>query len=345
MSAGKRYEALYPGLFGSRIFAHFTPQFNKDEATGQTYHFFNKPRGIEHWLLANKSSASLTEIIALIDPDFAFLRPLTDVFDKRVSLAISPWTMAELADRADRGVPFGQQYGLGTHWLRFDRVAVCGPDSPCTRTSQQEAYKYYPVGPPYMLHVDDWRRLAPVWSEFAPRVYAQYPNLLAEMYAYCMAAAHLELRHMRVNHLMISNVAVRDEGWALVDPLPLDLACSADPDGQPELVSPSSRGKYPLPGFLHFCQNYRLGDWMFAKRRVPHDLVTACDRDLLASPPVDAAALRYELHPPGNPCKQEAKRVFQRVVVWQPARPQATPSGTRCTPTGRSSLCASPRAS
>ena len=38
---------------------------------------------------------------------------------------------------------------------------------------------------------DGWMPLrlqqAPVWREFAPRVYEQYPSLLAEMYAYCMA--------------------------------------------------------------------------------------------------------------------------------------------------------------
>ena len=52
-----------------------------------------------------------------------------------------------------------------------------------------------------------------------------YPDLLAEMYAYCMAAAHLEMPHARVNNWMLSNVHVGDEGWAHLDALPLDASC------------------------------------------------------------------------------------------------------------------------
>lgn len=220
--------------------------------------------------------------------------------------------MDELPHRVERGVPFAQQYGLGTHWRQFDRAAICGPNSACTLTTEADARRHYPVGPPYMLHVDDWRRLAPVWREFAPKVYAQYPNLLAEMYAYCMAAAHLQLQHVRVNHLMLSNVAVRDEGWALIDGLPLDLACPADANTglDPPIVTPWGRTMYILPVFLHFCQNYRLGDWMFAKRRVPHGIMSDCAQELLAMPSHEISNLRHELQPPGNPCRDEPKRTF-----------------------------------
>lgn len=37
---------------------------------------------------------------------------------------------------------------------------------------------------------------------FVPKIYDEYPELLAEMYAYCMAAAHLELRHFKVRALV-----------------------------------------------------------------------------------------------------------------------------------------------
>lgn len=299
----ERYETLYDD--SRQIFVHFTPEFDKDEVTGKTYHFFNKPRGIEHWLASPSSSSSLTDVVALVDPDFAFLRPLTDTFEKSETLVIPPWTFDQIPRRVERGTPFGQQYGLGTHWLTFDRAAVCGERSRCVQTSQKDAYKYYPVGPPYIMHIDDWRRLAPVWSEFAPRVYKQYPNLLAEMYAYCMAAAHLDLKHVRVNHLMLSNADVKDEGWALVDGISLDAACPSSDRDSPRLVAEKN---VPLPAFLHFCQNYRLGEWMFAKRRVPKNIMSDCDQELLAVPTGDISSLRYELQPPGNPCKQEPKR-------------------------------------
>lgn len=285
-----RYAKLYGPLFGSQIFLHVTPVFDKAES-GKTYKFFNKPRGIEHWLESPQSN--LTDIVALIDPDFAFLRRLSDKLES--PLVIKPWTRDELPKRVERGRPVAQQYGLGTHWRTFDRKKICGDNSPCLDTSDSDAYKYYPVGPPYLLHVDDWRRIAPVWTRFAPRVYDQYPELLAEMYAYCMAAAHLRLRHVRVNHMMLSNAAVKDEGWTLIDAMPVDAACR----GRPSVVGPT---------FLHYCQNYRLGDWMFAKRRVPPQIMTDCGHPDLAMPPATAWQIDYELHPPGNPCKSDAQR-------------------------------------
>ena len=103
-------------------------------------------------------------------------------------------------------------YGRFHNMSTFDRKKICGAGSPCLETSRRDAEKHYPIGPPYVLHHNDFRRLAPVWREFAPKVYAQYPDLLAEMYAYCMAAAHLRMPHARVNHWMLSNVHVGDEG-------------------------------------------------------------------------------------------------------------------------------------
>ena len=213
----KRLEERYRELYGAKLHAHFTPEFSQDQASGKKYHFYNKPRGIEHWLFEKGSTAELTDVIALIDPDFLFLKPLSDELGDS-TVVRSPWKLSELPYRkVARGQPVGQQYGLGAQWTTFDRKAICGPKSPCLDVDRFEANKYYPVGPPYVLHRDDWKSLAPVWRDFAPKVYKQYPHLLAEMYAYCCAAAHLGLRHLRVNHMMLSNVHAGDEAWDLVD--------------------------------------------------------------------------------------------------------------------------------
>ena len=63
-----------------------------------------------------------------------------------------------------------------------------------------------------------------------------------------------------------------------------------------------------LPTFLHYCQNYRLGEYMFAKRRVPPKLFTDCAHPFLEEPTLAIHALDYELHPPGNPCKETPQR-------------------------------------
>eukprot|EP00624_Nannochloropsis_granulata_P002352 evm.model.NODE_2189_length_70754_cov_51.271378.16 len=71
-------EALYAKLDQGRnkFRLHFTPDFSKDQASGQTYYFYNKPGGLQHWL-ASPASPPDDTVIAVIDPDFIFMRPLT----------------------------------------------------------------------------------------------------------------------------------------------------------------------------------------------------------------------------------------------------------------------------
>ncbi|KAH8054864.1 hypothetical protein JL720_14387 [Aureococcus anophagefferens] len=270
----EKLRARYAQLYGehSRFSMHVTPEFNKGEKAGKAYHFYNKPRGIEHFLESGGVDFAGAPIVALIDPDFAFLRPLTDVVERENALLIKPWTKEELPAFVDEGHPVGQQYGLGTHWLTFDREKICGAGRRVSRRIRR-APTSTTRGPPYVMHHADWRRLAPVWRDFAPKVYAQYPDLLAEMYAYCMA------RRTSGSRARSSPRARRHRG-------------------------PAPR----LPTFLHYCQNYRLGEYMFAKRRVPPKLFTDCAHPFLEEPTLAIHALDYELHPPGNPCREQPAR-------------------------------------
>ena len=77
-------------------------------------------------------------------------------------------------------------------------------NSPAKLVSQPEGLRDYPAGPPYLATAREMHSIAVKWTEFAPRVYAQYPHLLAEMFAYCITAAHLSLPHKIVISLMIS---------------------------------------------------------------------------------------------------------------------------------------------
>lgn len=95
----KLYSHLYPnGIYT----AHFTPDFKKDEKTNkkctfkchfilQTIHlhknqllyfiltddFYNKPWGLKHWLDTSQPPIADEVVVALIDPDMIFVRPLT----------------------------------------------------------------------------------------------------------------------------------------------------------------------------------------------------------------------------------------------------------------------------
>ncbi len=122
------------------------------------------------------------------------------------------------------------------------------------------------MGPPYLATVRDMYNIAKKWVEFVPKVHAEYPHLLAEMYAFCIAAAHLNLPHELVEHTMVSNVDIGGEGWPFVDKLSQRTrkknVCETMTNGSIDyLHAPSS--SIPLPTVIHFCQRYILGEWFF----------------------------------------------------------------------------------
>lgn len=58
------------------------------------------------------------------------------------------------------------------------------------KLSQADAAEYYPVGPPYLMHTRDWAKVLDLWVALSPKVYRGHPSILAEMYGFCIAAAH-----------------------------------------------------------------------------------------------------------------------------------------------------------
>ena len=168
---------------------HFTPDYSLDEKTGKRYLFFNKPRGLLHWA----TNAHFNEtIVALLDPDMLLLSPITGTFPPGNFLVSRDWKPGEEWAKVEKGRPAAQQYGLGSHWLSFRREYICGAGSPCLETTHAEANKYFPVGAPYVVHVADLTKLAETWVEFVPKIYEEYPELLAEMYG-------VELRDLYAN--------------------------------------------------------------------------------------------------------------------------------------------------
>lgn len=118
------------------------------------------------------------------------------------------------------------------------------------------------------------------------RVYARYPELLAEMYAYSMAAAHENLPHFTVLHLMVSNTDADDEGWAHIDALGDDVCQPPDENG---IFYP---GKL-MPTVLHYCQFFRIGEIGFQKRRIKKTIFN-CDEPLLVELPLNSGTVRYK---------------------------------------------------
>ena len=272
------YKELYP-----QYHVHFTPDFKTDGKTKAKYDFYNKPYGLQHWLDNASPPIKSGVVIALIDPDMIFLRPLTTkVAGEQNLLYSSNIDKGDIFENIGRGKPVAQQYGLGAPWARddhprFNRLKICGEGSPCLVPKENEAARRYSVGPPYIVEKDDLHRIANTWTKFVPQVYEGYPYLLAEMYAYSIASAHENLPHLQLDHYMVSNTDAGGEGWDWVDKLE-------------DVCAPPENGIYfpgkPLPTLLHFCQFYRADELGFQKRRLAADAFS-CEAPMLKEPPAN----------------------------------------------------------
>ena len=91
----------------------------------------------------------------------------------------------------------------------------------------------------------DFYKIADKWAEFGVGTHRQYPNLLAEMFAYCLAAAHLNLPHQIAQSFMISDVGAGfAEGWGQY----IDKVNATD------ICLPNSIPQEKLPFVLHYCK-------------------------------------------------------------------------------------------
>ena len=217
---------------------------------------------MKHWLDHAQPPIPEDEVVVLLDPDMIFLRPITSqVRGLQNNLHRKKYRPETLQEYVTAGRPVAQEYGLGAPWtndqhLKFNRSAVCPPGSPCLKVEKLFGEEHYSVGPPYLVIKSDMDKMAQVWTTFVPRVYSFYPYLLAEMYAYSMAAAHLDLPHFQMENLMVSNTEAGGEGWPWVDALP-DV-CAPAVDG---IFYPGQA----IPSVLHYCQTFSIGTERFYK--------------------------------------------------------------------------------
>lgn len=114
-------------------------------------------------------------VVALIDPDMIFLRPLdAQVRGAANLLHHKKLDPAEMIDRVVEGKPVGQLYGLGAPWtndthMKFNRRKICGEGSPCTKVLHKFSEQHFSVGPPYIFHRNDAEKIAETWTDFAPK--------------------------------------------------------------------------------------------------------------------------------------------------------------------------------
>ena len=173
--------------------------------------------------------------------------------------------------------------------MKFNLTYIAGANSPVHKITRDEAKRYYQLGAPYLATARDMYNIAKKWSEFVPRVHDEHPHLLAEMFAYVIASADLNLKHQLLDSFMISNPTSPDEGWSFIDKIPLEKTCLVGSHLEDEnYLVKNGLKKYILPNVLHFCQRVGVGSWIWAKMRFPSEFFT-CSSPLLSIPPIDIA--------------------------------------------------------
>lgn len=312
----KDWHDKYVKAMSDRFHVHFTPPYEGivDAKTGKkkTYMYMNKPWGLLHWLEngegeglgLDKSTGKIMDedaVIILMDPDFVLLRPMSVT-----NLAIPAGVRTDESETVtvEHGKPFAQEYGFGASWVhQFNMTKVTGdPRSPAHNVTSSVAEKRYAVGPPYFATARDMYAIVRKWVQFTPETVKKSngQDILAEMYGYCIAAAHLNLPHTLIKSYMVSSprdmVSYDDrEGFNLVDRIPGEDMCNGKVFAQ-NLAEEGSGGsggghsgfsnELRLPSVIHYCQGYKAGPSHFTKYRFPSDFFS-CGVPLLVDPPTD----------------------------------------------------------
>eukprot|EP00966_Prymnesium_polylepis_P323954 7380077-Prymnesium_polylepis.1 len=151
------------------------------------------------------------------------------------------------------------------------------------------------------------------WWQFMPDTYAQdVGDLQADMYAYNMAAAHLGIGHVTMQHYMISSpMDSNSEGWDAVDAL-YDESRSRRHSCREAGMRTDDGKRWVVPTLTHACQRFtahHAGNspmnatkssrtdehvWLFHKGHVPPNILE-CDQPLLRPPPDDLLDVQTSL--------------------------------------------------
>ena len=280
----------------NRILFYFTPDYSPDSSVegtikgGRKFWYFNKPYGMHQWFTEMEDSI-YESVIVLIDPDMILLNKfLFHVKDEAQKISDKLRITSTENKKVHRdlwvreGHPVSQKYGIGPKWTKWR--GFCDDNINCNVT-ERDAWNYYSVGPPYMMHKNDWKKVLPKWIEFSPLAlkFCPQPDILAEMYSFSIACAYWNLPH----EYLLSMISGTDsstwmENWHEIN---WDGIYYNNNDNNINIFTE----KYNLY-VLHYCHGYwlgknrnqgtiRNGGVNFHKGHVPVDLLYDCDIPLL----------------------------------------------------------------
>jgi hypothetical protein len=166
---------------------------------------------------------------------------------------------------------FRGQWSTHTNWTKY-----VAPSSPIWKVKNTIKYA---AGPPYMSTARDFYQIVQHWTTFNLLVIDEYPHLIAEMFAYCLAAIHVGLHPITARGFMVSTVG-NGEGWYLLENDGLAITNSDKCD----LYPPADPTRVPF--VLHYCQRYTLENFEFRKHQVPSDFLQSCEAEPLPEPTI-----------------------------------------------------------
>jgi hypothetical protein len=246
-----------------------------------------------------KKKAKVTNdtIIAILDADMILLKPFTrtSVQTPVALLESDSFPDASHNTTANRFLPLAQQYGYRFSWKNdigiVNMTRIVGANSAVHNLTNDQAAQYA-VGPPYLMTAQDLYEICILWTNIVAHVYNAFPDVLSEMFAYSIAAAHLKKRHRLSKMMMVSDADANGyEGWSSIEAMNPHDICRPDYLSH-DTSSPSSL--LNLPFVLHYCQFYAVGPHVFDKYSV-YDDVMSCDAPLFSNPPLDAH-WRYQFY-------------------------------------------------
>ncbi|PON95258.1 peptidyl serine alpha-galactosyltransferase [Trema orientale] len=225
------------------------PSMSRHPKTGDWYPAINKPAGVVHWL-KHSPDAQNVDWVVILDADMIIRGP------------IIPWEIG-----AEKGRPVAAYYGY-----------LIGCDNALAALHTKHPELCDKVGGLLAMHIDDLRKLAPLWLSKTEEVREDRAhwgtNLtgdiygkgwISEMYGYSFGAAEAGLRHKINDNLMIYPGYVPREG---VEPI-----------------------------LLHYGLPFSVGNWSFSK--LDHhedDIVYKCGK-VFPIPPYPKEVELMELDP------------------------------------------------
>ena len=314
----RHFETHIQQHMSNRFQLHITPDYSHLASDRHAYNFFNKPHGIHHWMteglhFPQQASQYQRTIIVLMDPDQFLLRP----FEQDMTHGRELWTSESTGYRTiQKGQPMAALYGFGgsfvdrlnvTELLTVPGIRERSSTSGLRTVTASLLARHYAVGPPYVVQAYDMYEIVTAWSQLVVPIYhqemrGQSPSnndaaFLAEMHAYSMAAAHLNLPHQVSKSFMISDPeSGSEEAWTeWIDKTPRDDKGDKDKNESNDETNICSLNYRYMPHVYHYCQRVYIGPYFFSKYQVPKsppdDDILACSHPLYQEAPANVMDL------------------------------------------------------